>query len=57
MGIPEAALGLGPAAQVSEPKALGDASMRVPLPAAISAALEALRQAQMRAEIPEHHRF
>lgn len=39
------------------PKALSDASMKVSLPAAISAALEALRQAQMRAEIPEHDRF
>ena len=38
------------------PKALSDASMRVPYPAAISKALEALRQAQLRAEIPENAR-
>ena len=38
------------------PKALSDASMRVPYPAAISKALEALRQAQLRAEIPENER-
>ena len=38
------------------PKALSDASMRVPYPAAISRALEALRQAQLRAEIPESER-
>ena len=38
------------------PKALSDASIRVPYPAAISRALEALRQAQLRAEIPESER-
>ena len=38
------------------PKALSDASMRVPYPAAISTALEALHQAQLRAEIPESER-
>ena len=39
------------------PKALSDASMRVPYPAGISRALETLRQAQMRAEIPENERI
>ena len=38
------------------PQALSDASMRVRYPAAISKALEALRQAQLRAEIPESER-
>ena len=37
-------------------KALSDASVRVPYPTAISSALEALMQAQMRAEIPESER-
>lgn len=37
-------------------KALSDASMRVSYPAAISTALEALHQAQLRAEIPESER-
>ena len=38
------------------PKSLSDASMRVPYPPAISRALEALRQAQLRAETPESER-
>ena len=38
------------------PKALSDASMRVPYPAAISKVLEAAREAQVRAEIPASER-